>query len=850
MKTYPLIPLFLITLSAGLVCAPLAQADSLAARLQQLKTYKFGQDTHVMKAVEAEVEAARANPAQRPELARRLAQFLTTDATYAAKQFVCRQLVLIADPREAPVLEKLLTDGHLAPMALYAMMPIPGPAVTRALIQAIHRTTGLDQIGVITALGERHDPQAVTPLGALLRAENAAAAEAAGSALARIGTVSAANALTSAWREADAPRKTAFARDCLACAGQLKAANMETAAEDLYETLYSQASDPIVHAGALRGLALMRGHEGWRLAIASLERGARPTRRAAAALLLELPAPVPVSLFRREMSHVSPQGQVYLLSVLTERDAKSALPLAKELVASTEPIVRLAALAALGPLGDASSVGVLEHYAVEGSPQERATARASLRRVSGAGVNEAMMQALDGAATAERIELIRTLGDRGARQAVDSILPMVRDSEPGVRQAAWEVLGELSGPRELPKMVDLLLTVRPGERDTGVQTVAAIARQGATEEERTGIVLRRLAPVSSSPDRRSLLQVLGLIGGPKALKALRGELTQGPEETRLTVLRVLAAWPTDAPMQDLLNAARQARDTRMRTIALRGFLNQLRLDASLSPERALADYREAMGLAADRSQKAAVLSGVATLRTKAGLDLAASKLDDAEVRQEAAVALVQLGRDLCGAYPGEVRLRMRQVLASSPGEVIAAKAKAVLEQLGRFGDYLAAWQVSPPYTKAGASATALFDMVFPPEQPGSPGVPWEIMPAGTNAQQPWLLDLESTLGGNDRVAYLRTDLHSDRDQILTLELGSDDGIKVWLNGRLILAHNVMRAIAPGQEKVKVRLRQGWNPLLLKITQNNMGWGACARLCNPDGSPAQGVRAAVRGGNGA
>ena len=38
----------------------------------------------------------------------------------------------------------------------------------------------------------------------------------------------------------------------------------------------------------------------------------------------------------------------------------------------------------------------------------------------------------------------------------------------------------------------------------------------------------------------------------------------------------------------------------------------------------------------------------------------------------------------------------------------------------------------------------------------------------------------------------------------------------------------------GSDKVNVSLNQGWNSLLLKITQNQQGWEFCARLINGSG----------------
>jgi hypothetical protein len=67
-------------------------------------------------------------------------------------------------------------------------------------------------------------------------------------------------------------------------------------------------------------------------------------------------------------------------------------------------------------------------------------------------------------------------------------------------------------------------------------------------------------------------------------------------------------------------------------------------------------------------------------------------------------------------------------------------------------------------------------------------------------------------------------------------MGSDDGLKVWLNGRVVHANNAVRPCSPGQDKVKVKLKAGANDLLLKVTQGGGEWSACCRVRSPDGQP--------------
>jgi hypothetical protein len=115
-------------------------------------------------------------------------------------------------------------------------------------------------------------------------------------------------------------------------------------------------------------------------------------------------------------------------------------------------------------------------------------------------------------------------------------------------------------------------------------------------------------------------------------------------------------------------------------------------------------------------------------------------------------------------------------------------------------EFVTDWQVAGPYTKDGADADALFDIAFAPETAST--VQWEAMPVGKDGYSPWIIQLDKYFGGENRVAYLRNKVWSDKEQQAILELGSDDGIKVWLNGELVHQHNIMRALLPEKTKSK------------------------------------------------
>ena len=90
-------------------------------------------------------------------------------------------------------------------------------------------------------------------------------------------------------------------------------------------------------------------------------------------------------------------------------------------------------------------------------------------------------------------------------------------------------------------------------------------------------------------------------------------------------------------------------------------------------------------------------------------------------------------------------------------------------------------------------------------------------------------------------AYLRNAIHSDREQPVRLEIGSDDGVKVWLDGTLVHRNNASRGLMPGQDKVDATLKPGWNEVLVKISQGGGDWGAHMRVVDRQGNPIEGLQ---------
>lgn len=79
------------------------------------------------------------------------------------------------------------------------------------------------------------------------------------------------------------------------------------------------------------------------------------------------------------------------------------------------------------------------------------------------------------------------------------------------------------------------------------------------------------------------------------------------------------------------------------------------------------------------------------------------------------------------------------------------------------------------------------------------------------------------------ISYALNYVYSPEDQEVKLFIGSDDGAKVFLNDEQVYRFLDVRISAPDQDVVTLKLKKGWNKLLLKIENNFGGYGFYCRI---------------------
>ena len=92
----------------------------------------------------------------------------------------------------------------------------------------------------------------------------------------------------------------------------------------------------------------------------------------------------------------------------------------------------------------------------------------------------------------------------------------------------------------------------------------------------------------------------------------------------------------------------------------------------------------------------------------------------------------------------------------------------------------------------------------------------------------------------DMAAYVAFQVKSPVDMAAQVACGSDDGIKVWINGKVVHDNAAKRGGGMDEDHAPAQLKAGWNSVLIEVTQSDGGWNLNFRFATPAGAPIPGL----------
>ena len=758
---------------------------------------------------------------------------LQSAAGVPEKCAACQELRIIGTARSVPALAALLAEDRTAHAARYALEAIPGPEADAALRAALGKTAGLLKVGVIDSLGRRRDLASLPLLKPLLADGDPAIAAHAAAALGRIGGKEALAALFAARAQSPPAVQAAVADALLQCAARLLSDGDRRGAAIIYRRVFEADLPPPIRSAGWRGLVLSDPAQRVDLMSQALGGSDPLTYLAALTLLRELGDAQVIRAGLKQWAQLSAEAQAAVLDASLKLGAK-ALPTVRAAAASAHPTVRMAAWQALAGLEDASLLPALARAAAGGAPAERDAARDALTRLRGPGVDQAIRQQISQGDPPVKTELLLALGERGDPAAAAVLLTYTTNANETIRLAALKSLKRLAVPTTLTPLLDLAAKSKSqGERTPVLEALTAICQASPDKDQATRGILGALERLPAA-ERGPLLPLLAEVATPAALASVEAASRSAEAALAREGIRALTQWPNAAAAPALLALARSSAAVTQQRLALSGCIQVAEQEPDFAKRLAL--LQRALMIATRSEEKKQALGQLGQIPTPAALQVALAEVTDTNLATEAGLAAVNIAEKLAGANPQLAEEAAVTVLAQSQSPDVLRRAWALRRKPKIDAPFIRDWLVCGPYRQPGAvGAEAVFDLAFGPEKPGEP-VPWKTLPRADHA------NLAAFFPGQDNcAAYLQARIVAPQDCQATLLVGSDDGVKAWLNGKLVHGHNIDRGMVPDQDLAPIELKKGTNQLRLKITQGGGGWMACARIVGTDGQPIAGLR---------
>lgn len=774
----------------------------------------------------AEAERAGAVQAMLPHIGAQTPQL--------TRVWMIKQLGHIGRADVVPALAALVNepDAVVRDRVLRALAENPAPEAGAALRDALGKATSAEmKVALINKLGYRRDSAATAQLTAMLAPGDNVAMAAAG-ALGNIASTDAVRALTGARGAATGAYKTALWDSLIQAADRMAKAGDARGALPIYQELWASTESPRLRVAGLRGVALARGAEALPLILEQVGSNDNFTQMTAARLLVDVPGAGVGAAIARQLPNLKAPVQVLVVEALAERGDAAAKPAVLALTKNADESVRLASLRALARLGDAADVAMLAQLAATDKGETGKIARETLGRLPGEPVNAQMVTVFKGAAPEVRAILASSLAARRAPNAASAMLAAAETGGNAERIEAIKAVGVLGDEKVVPNLVRLIAKAPADDfRNATMGALRDIIDNRTQDKAAAGAALALGLTNADVAGKRALLTLMRNAGGEAGLNAVKAATKDENADVQDAAVRALVAWPDKAAVPILTDLATNTPKPNYHALALQGVV-RLAGTGDYTNEERIKILQDVITGAKRVEEKRSALAGLGKVPDAATLSIITPLLDNADLREEASLAAITAAKV---AGLDARKAAMQKVIESSKN---ADTIKAATDLMNA-PSTVRPWQIAGPF-----EGDNTFDKDFGPEKKvdlnanftigNNQKTRWKTVTS--DAQNGYVNLLQQFEGKENAAAYAVIYVKSPTARKAWLTAGSDDGAKIWINGRNVVSNNAARAANPGDEQKEVDLKAGWNEVLFKITQGGGDWGYYFDLQTTDKKP--------------
>lgn len=525
--------------------------------------------TAVFAALACSAPSARA--AEPSEKERELIAVLRSDAPPADKAVACKNLAIHGSAESVADLARFLSDEKLASWSRIGLEAIPGPAPDEAFRKALDSLQGKLLIGVINSIGVRRDAAAVDLLSARMNDQDVEIASAAAAALGKIGNPAATKILRTALAKGGPVKvRSAVAEGCVLCAERALTENNMADAVAIYDEVRKADVPRQRMLEATRGAIIARKNDGIPLLLECFRSPDRGLFQISLSTAREFPGKEIDAALATELARATPERGALLVQAMADRKATVVLASVLKAAQAGPKPVRIAAIGALGRVGDASCLAPLLDIALEADADVAQNAKTALSDLPGDGINSNILARLDKAQGKLYPLLIELVGQRRIA-AIATLIKALDHNDKSVRAAALTSLGATVPADSLSVLITQVVTPKRAEDGPIAQQALKSAAIRMADREACAEQLATAFERAPAATKVALLQTLGAVGGTKALNTIGSAAKSSDPQIQDDSSRLLGEWMTADAAPVLLDLAKTG-PGRYQGRALRGYL--------------------------------------------------------------------------------------------------------------------------------------------------------------------------------------------------------------------------------------------------------------------------------------
>lgn len=556
------------------------------------------------------------------------------------KTFLLNQLTLIGSNKSVRIIKKYLADENLAEPVVQTLVAISSPEAAKALYEALSGARENTSSTLIRALGVLRCEEAVRTISSFAGSSNTGLRKATLFALANIGHRDSYKMLLEAARKvkfeydpASATEAFLLYADRLGEKGELKLCQ-----DALKIIIKENQDDDKLHnqSVALSVLVKHFDYEALPLLIKAFDNSNKSFRYAVLNHAEKIGGSAGTRKWINKANTSFSEMKAEIIDMLGNRGDQLAEGFVKASLNDPAPEVRKEAIAALVKLQGNEAVPVLIDHMAKGNDLD-ASKTALLQLLSQKHLEPVaiQMRLSSGETRASFIDLIAA---KSGNDYFNDILAFTSSQDQKERSAAFEGLKNVSAETNLEALIKLLLTVEGEKEVQQVQQAVVSAAKGVESEQSENGQL--LNAIKTADKKEHIVAILPEIGGEVALKTVSDYYSNSSGGLKENAFKALTAWKDYSVAASLFEIAKKsAGEYRIKAFA--SFVRQVNL-ANLPDDQKLLQYRKIMPFASGTDDQQLVIKAIGNLKTFLSLVYLEQYLDNRELQQSAARAIMRI----------------------------------------------------------------------------------------------------------------------------------------------------------------------------------------------------------------